>query len=80
MTKYSPNKDFVKMKQRKLTIPQDARFNSLKDLNKEKREQVSPVSYKIKEFRALHRPFDKNNLKGKFPRDSQERLTSSPFY
>jgi len=42
-----PNVDFIKAKIKQSTIGNDARFDSLRDLNKIKREQVSPVSYKI---------------------------------
>jgi len=41
---------------------------------------VSPLSYHIKETLAIHRPFEKVNYRGKFTRDTSERLTCSRFY
>ena len=58
-SKYNPNKEFVSVKNRVSTISKDARFDSLKDVNKREREQVSPLSYKINTMTDIHRPLDK---------------------
>jgi len=62
------------------TIAKDARFDGLKYRNMIEREQVSPLSYQIKVPTDIHRPADRQNYRGKIPRDRQERLTSSPLY
>ena len=70
LSKYTPNMDFVKTKNKAWTITKEDRFDSLKDLNKIKREQVSPQSYKILESKHIYRPHDKMNYAGKFQRDT----------
>lgn len=79
-SKYTPKEDFTKKKQQAQTIAMEARFDSLKDRNRIKREQVGPLSYNVKDFKAIDRPFDKQNFTGKFKRDTSERLTSCSLY
>jgi len=80
VSRYNPKDEFTRLKHRVSTIGQDARFDSLRDRNRIAREQVGPVSYNVKDFKSIHRPYDRFNFKGKFPRDTSERLTSSRLY
>ena len=51
-------------------MSRDVRFDSIKDIKKRDREQVSPLSYNINEMKDIHRPRDKQNFRGRFPRDT----------